>query len=335
MPHGTYDAPGYVMLAHDSPDVSSSGMGKVLLYDPVKESYTNKSYAYVHSFNDSIYNISHELYPSVFYSSKDAIDTHLARLETNNLENLSALSEVSDLIEPVKGFISLVKEIRQGDVLGTLLAALDLLTSAKLVYEYGISPTRADAEEIATKALPIFNRVRSFNYFQDQTLYGKFSYDIPNDFIPGFPECHLTARSKIVGHLDPNSYLAALLPVRSFGLLPSLSAMWDLVPWSFAVDWFANIGDRLSDVDTSAEMLAFNIKYSTHTIMVEHGFEEQILRDNGVYPLSSSDDIKLTYYVRSVMQRIPSLTYSKLDFREANGVPDWLTAFSLVFKLFR
>lgn len=330
-PNGSYQVEGIPLVVQDGFPPSGEGVSRLLSKDAITLT-PKSSYRLLYDFRNNVDAIASELYPSVFYSSKDAIDTHLSRLETNNLENLTSLEFISMLIEPTQGFIALLKEVKQKDIVGTLKAALDLLTSAKLIYEYGICTTRQDAEEIVKRAGPVYDRVSSGDLFGQQTLRGKFTWDIPDGTVSGFNDLKLIARSKIRGHLRPESYFAALLPVRAFGLLPTLSSLWDLVPWSFVVDWFANIGGRLSDIDSSVEMLAFDISYSVHTIKVVSTLTTE--HYDGCNFSAIVDDVQLTHFVRSVMQRVPTLTYSKLDFQAAGGVPDWFTAFSLVYKLF-
>lgn len=39
----------------------------------------------------------------------------------------------------------------------------------------------------------------------------------------------------------------------SFGIVPDLETLWNLIPWSWAVDWFANVGHNLNNLSNMAK----------------------------------------------------------------------------------
>lgn len=47
------------------------------------------------------------------------------------------------------------------------------------------------------------------------------------------------------------------------GLLPTFENIWDLVKYSFVIDWFVNVGDFLKQIDTCLRILRYNIRYTT------------------------------------------------------------------------
>jgi len=63
-------------------------------------------------------------------------------------------------------------------------------------------------------------------------------------------------RSKIWGRIDPNS--SGLRALNQLGLLNPLSLAWELVPWSFVVDWFVPIGSALSALTAPAGLIFVN-----------------------------------------------------------------------------
>lgn len=61
---------------------------------------------------------------------------------------------------------------------------------------------------------------------------------------------------KIWGRIDPNC--AGLRSLNSLGLLNPLSLAWELVPWSFVVDWFLPIGPVLQALTAPAGLIFVN-----------------------------------------------------------------------------
>lgn len=291
--------------------------------------------ALIHDVKSNIDAKAPDTWPSVFYAAEDATSQFLDSMEANHLENLTQLGIISDLIEPIDGFQKLLRAIRKKDPYKALWALLDLLSTVKLLYSYGIAPTKGDAEEIASRSSHLVRDLKSKRVFSEHTFNGKFSFEVPGSYYELLDDVQLVARAKVRGSLNPHSFLAALLPIRAFGLMPSLSAFWDLLPFSFVADWFFNIGRRLEDVDTSVEMLALQIKYCTTSMKIYWPIPDEILALGGCTFEGEEDDRpQVTYYLRAVSSEIPPLSYSTLDFRPAQGVPDIGLAFALLFKLF-
>lgn len=65
--------------------------------------------------------------------------------------------------------------------------------------------------------------------------------------------CKGTVRCNIWGRIDPNA--AGLRALNQLGLLNPVSLAWDLVPWSFVVDWFVPIGNVLQALTAPAGLI--------------------------------------------------------------------------------
>jgi hypothetical protein len=65
-----------------------------------------------------------------------------------------------------------------------------------------------------------------------------------------------TVRCKIWGRIDPNC--PGLRALSQLGLINPLSLAWELVPWSFVVDWFVPIGSTLSALTAPAGLIFVN-----------------------------------------------------------------------------
>lgn len=303
--------------------------------DPVESQESDRLIA---SFRAAISDKLPDMWPATFYAAEDAYQGFMQALEMNNLENLTQLDIISTLIEPAKGFATLIRHVQKKDVIGSVMAILDLLASAKLIYEYGIAPTKSDAEEIAKNAAGVRQRLLANSTFSFQTVYGKFIFRVPDGYIDGFDDVYIVARAKARCRLNPHSLLAALLPLRAFGLMPSLANFWDLLPFSFVVDWFANIGRRLEDIDSSVQMLAIESEFTVLSMKVYWKIPEENLQTGGCLPFGSVEDDSwpaISHYIRDVQKQMPFLSYSTLDFRPAQGIPDIGIALALIFKLIK
>jgi len=62
-----------------------------------------------------------------------------------------------------------------------------------------------------------------------------------------------TVHCKIWGRIDPDS--AGLRTLNSLGLLNPISLTWELIPWSFVVDWFLPIGSVLQALTAPAGLI--------------------------------------------------------------------------------
>jgi hypothetical protein len=72
-----------------------------------------------------------------------------------------------------------------------------------------------------------------------------------------------TMHVKILMRPKSNSLGETVNRLTEYGAAPSLYNLWDLVPFSFIVDWFADIGDVLEDVTQYGRCAAFDIQSLT------------------------------------------------------------------------
>jgi hypothetical protein len=309
------------------------GVEKMLTYDVAKHDFTRNSDRLLRDFNRFLAPKLGDMYPAIYKSSSEATTLLMEELEANNLENLTQLNFLGDLIDQVKGFSTLCSAIKRRNVLSTIDALAHILSNAELLYDFGIAPTIKDAQELSAKGGPLIERYRDGDYFKTRTYNGKFVFDVPDSYLPPYTGVKLIARSKVRGKMNENSILASLLPIKAFGLLPTLSHMWDLIQFSFVADWFTNIGARLDDVDNSILVLALDIEYSTHSLEVIWEIDGEVLAAADV--TASSYAPQLSLYSRAVMQRLPILTHSTLDFNPPSGLPKWQTVAALAYEVVR
>jgi hypothetical protein len=290
------------------------------------------------SFVDVGNRVVRDCYSAVFFSTKDAVEKHFEQFESNHIEALLELRDLGGMLNPVQ----LARHIAGRRLTGyrLLIALFDLLTDANLLYSFGIAPTVSDAKDIVKRSRDIRKRYFfSADFAKIVTTYGDFLYDIEGDIIAPFDHMTLEARSKVRISLSADSVLMALFPVRSLGLLPSLSQLWDLIPLSFLADWFTPIGDYLDAADTQALFLGLECHYAVHSVKITYVFspEDRALFDFGFLGEGSAmfDESGYRLYVRWVDANLPVLTSSRLDFFGGPYVPNYGTLGSLLYKIIK
>lgn len=155
--------------------------------------------------------------------------------------------------------IEFLKDLRD---VKALIPKLENLTSLKgaagtyLSVKYGILPTKSDLESIvgAFKARKPFldregNTVFNAAYATTQVINGSI-YKL---------EQHI----KVPVANEDSEFVRLLDDLDSSGFGLTLENVWDLVKYSFAIDWFINVGGLLRRVDNNLRLLRYNIPYVT------------------------------------------------------------------------
>jgi hypothetical protein len=155
--------------------------------------------------------------------------------------------------------IAFLRDLRHpGEMIPRLknLKSLKGLSSNYLSVDYGILPTISDLQNIIAafkKMGPYLDKNGFKTYsagFTESKAEGEYSFSL---------EQHL----KLAIDNEDDLFQQLTEELDSWGFLPTLTNVWDLVPYSFVVDWFVNVGDLLERVDTRLNLLQYNIRYVT------------------------------------------------------------------------
>lgn len=179
-------------------------------------------------------------------------DLAMTASENINANKVNMLEFMSDLQHPWELIpkLSNLKHLKK-------LKKLKTYSDEFLRTRYGIMPTISDLETIWAS----FKRVAPYvdrNGFRLATA--SFVSTATNAL--GAP-CRLEQRIKLaIGNED--SVLQALAEeMDNVGFLPTCNNIWDLVPFSFVIDWFVNVGEFLQRVDGNLRLERLNIRYVT------------------------------------------------------------------------
>jgi len=126
--------------------------------------------------------------------------------------------------------------------------------------------------------------VRTRETVRNQWFSGAFTYELPPDFI---------SRS-VIGRY-------ALIANKVFGVTLTPEVIWNLTPWSWALDWFTNTGDVISNLtDWGTEGLIMRYGY-----MMEHSIvkDSYALTKSGHRGLGASSVANLTFVTETKIRR--------------------------------
>jgi hypothetical protein len=271
-----------------------------------------------------------DIRPSSFLSSADALNTHLETLSTNHIQTLQKLSDILGLLPDLVEIPRMIKKIADGDF-SVIRDLIDYVTDAILRYRFSQKPAEKALKEILGADIDagLQNLVRSNSY----TIYGKFEYVFPDELNPyGDGRLELMTRSKVRITQDFSTLVESLLMANSVGLLPTLSRIWEILPFSFVVDWFTSMNKRLKLVDTQLAYMAMRTDWCLHSYRLTYYPSDTALEAYNLESPNSEEPFRISAYVREKSVYMPRLRDSRLDFL-ATGGPNLVTAGALAWQL--
>jgi hypothetical protein len=288
------------------------------------------------SFCDVARGMLRDTLPLCYFSSIDSINDHFSVMESNHIE---FLSEINDVLRPLDlaKLVSRALHSHHHTGIKLLLVILNILCDAELLYSFGIAPTLADAKDVARKGPVLVEKYKASNFYKPCTIYGDKIFDVPEDLSGAFPNLKVLCRSKIRLAENSDSFLPYIMPFKSLGLLPTISNLWDLIPFSFVIDWFTNAGDAAKALENNLLLLAFDTVYCTNSISIIYTFTEDNQIDYGFETtnINSAPLVGAGYklYYRFLTKSPVQLGPTRFPIFGDSGVPNWNVAGSLLFKL--
>lgn len=290
------------------------------------------------AFVEETNRIKGDILPAGFLAQQDAYDKLYTTLSSNILE--TAL-ELHDLLSPIDLAVNLRKIITwegRPTPTQTMWRILDFLADWQLVYSFGYRPTEELAREFTNNIRYLRSKLLAAT--QWQTGHGSYLYTLENDEFPLFPGTVLRGGSKMRLRVPPDALLPALLSADSLSVLPTMSRVWDTLPWSFIVDYFVNISGKLQVIDLITKLALLQVGFVVNSAKVispftnSDAFEFQF-EDKG-YTNSEGDHFPscYQYYERWVLPTFQPFTPTRLGLLAGKGVPDYRTTGALVYKIF-
>lgn len=194
---------------------------------------------------------------------------------------------------------------------------LKTLADNYLSVEYGILPTIDDIKKIV-RALQGIKPYLDRNGFQVVTAVHNATASKEETTF------QLEQRIKVAIDNEDEGLLGIINRVDSMGFLLTFENLWDLVPYSFVIDWFLDIGGLLERVDANLRLLRLRVRYST----LSHKRTASVqLKPTRSFPYSGT--IKQVQYHRWVIGHCPE---PPLSLQTQEDFNHWIEAAALLIQ---
>jgi hypothetical protein len=269
---------------------------------------------------------------AAFYSSSDALHKATDVLQANNIENLTQLSGILELLPDFPKIARAVAKAAQRDP-AAIGEVLDIFADAWLAFRFSQAPTAKDVNELTHTAVKA--ELEGIIHRTEQTIYGEFHYDFDQDVVTDYLKLpgrlSIVTRSKIRIHTDMTTLLTSYLTANSIGMMPTLSRVWAIVPFSFVVDWFVGIGNRLKSIDDQLLWMAMGTQWCLHSFKLSYYPTDDELGSYGLQTFSE-DPLRLVHYSREFSRLMPRLADSRFDYQSPTHGPNPITVGALVWQ---
>jgi hypothetical protein len=199
------------------------------------------------------------------------------------------------------------------------------LANANITYKFGVAPNIGAAKELAYDLEGVLTAMQDLRKAGVSNGSAKWS-DI--ELIPGH-HVSIVARTKIVWEPQLDCMLPFLIPADKLGFLPTLSRVWETLPWSWLIDYAIPIKKTLRLIDVAAFSLVSQIDYSVSTLKVEYSFDH-LDEQKGAF-LVNGDAAGYRTFLRIVTSDgIPLLGPMRPELLGIPRVPPWDIIGSLV-----
>lgn len=140
-----------------------------------------------------------------------------------------------------------------------------------LASQFVIKPTLSDIHELNQAAIEVLQKKHPF--------YVAATSETENDyrFTYEFRDCHALAKARFRAQLNGWVENSGLYLLESAGLVNPLSIAWELLPWTFVIDWFVPVGNTLQAM-TAGYGLNDNGGWVTNhtdaTLLIQHRVDD-------------------------------------------------------------
>jgi hypothetical protein len=269
-----------------------------------------------------------DIYGSAYVAASSAIVDYDTFLRQNYLESISEIGELMSLYPDVKPLQDFLNLLPQGELLSGALRLADFAADTYLLYKFGLINAQADIFEFARKYDKIADSLREKLRSTPRDLRGKFSYTFTDGPLKDFT---LVVRSKVVIRFPRRSITMALLPTDVAGITPTPSRIWEMIPFSFVVDWFTNNSTRWKLGEGAVRAMTAVVFYTVHSYSLH--FDGL---DDNPFGLSFAEGSAHKYYVRLPSMYFPGVPRTtRYDWLAPTGGPPWKVAGSLLWSFVR
>lgn len=242
----------------------------------------------------------------------DAAAKQVSAQNRNMLEFLKDLRHPTKLIPKLRNMEALKQFAR-----GSKADKAKALADDYLCVKYGIMPTIADLKSI----VKAFKKNVNLDKKGRIIVNARHKAEAPHEYGKYTLEQH----AKLCVAKDDSGLRAFARALDNIGVFPSFSNLWDLIPYSFVIDWFVGIGGLLDRLDGIRRLTTLEIFYATLSRKRTTQGSFPATRE---LPISAS--VNWSHYHRWVQVRapLPPLSLQSSDSPQAH----WLEATALVVQ---
>lgn len=260
-------------------------------------------------------------------SSSDAMMDLQSSSGTDVLQTLVKVPEISSQIPKIREGIDIVRDLAHRKL--NAREVLDFLTQSHLQQSFQWRPEF----DLLTKYLPQIPRILlSFTTTQGTVVgRGRFDYDFTGDEC--YRTCHLSCRTKIVAVNSFSDLSATFLRAHGLGVLPTPENLWDIMPFSFVINWFTNMGKRIRTLGSLANMWLLD------PVVIVHSYKlTSVLTDADLQLMqlrrapAAGVEPNMSIYKREITRYVALLNSSRFDFGRPTGTPSWSVVASLLWQ---
>lgn len=200
----------------------------------------------------------------------------------------NSLTNIYDGLSAIKDLASNIYNISKGKLPKAKRKSIrNTIQDGWLGYRYTYCTTMADYREYCNH---LDEAIETFNGLYRKKVHSSKVFSLKNG-ITATATMTVKATPRI-----PNGFSEAWLQLSSFGLAPNLTNLWDVVPFSFMIDWFTSIGDSCSTIDAYCNLnqLQLSIDYVISSIHCSYHDAEY--------------DLNVSWYQRTPSLSLPLLT---------------------------
>jgi len=164
-----------------------------------------------------------------------------------------------------------VKEAARNFGIGSGGKPFESVADFWLASQFVIKPTLSDIHELNQAAIEVLKKKHPF--------YVAATAETDNDyrFTYEFRECHAVAKARFRAQLNGWVENTETYLLQSAGLMNPADIAWELLPWTFVIDWFVPVGNTLQAM-TAGFGLNDNGGWVTHHIdaalLIQHTVDE-------------------------------------------------------------
>lgn len=182
-------------------------------------------------------------------------DLALEAANNSRLNEVNMLAFIADIRNP-KSMVPKLKNLKNLPKDPELLRGLRNASEDYLSYHYGVLPTVDDINSVLEAA-------RRCSQYYDRNGFAVYTAGRETSHVKDNTTWYVNQRIKIATAADELVFSSILRGFDNVGLFPSYENVWDLIPFSFVVDWFVDVGNFLEDYDNLLRLDRLNVKYVT------------------------------------------------------------------------